>query len=809
MLIQDLRFALRALARRPLFTAVTVLTLALGIGANAAMFGALQAVLLRPLPFPEPERLVRLFTTSLEQASLQGTTSPPDFVDWRRDSRSFSALAAISAGAYALTGEGAAEQVPGADVSGAFFDVMGVRALLGRTLAPDDDAYGGPPVAVLGYGLWMRRFGGDRGIVGRRVLLDGQPREVVGVMPKGFAYPLASELWVPLRFSPEDLATQRGAHYLDVIGRLAPAATLQAARGEMAGIGARLAQAHPKTNWDAGSVVAPLRDALVGDVRVALLVLMGAVGFLLVIVCVNVAGLVLAQSIGRSRELAIRRTLGAGRARLVLGLLAESALLGLGGAAGGLVLALWATAAIAASAEGLGIPLLDQAKVDGAVLAFTAVLSIAAAALFGALPAWQTGGGRDLAGGMRAEGPQVAGGRRRVRGLLIVTQTALAGVLLVGAGLLARSFAHLRSVELGFETARIQSFSISLPPARYETTDQRARFLDDLLTRVRDQPGVESAGAVFGLPLTAFGYTISTRELDGRLLEDREQDGLSLHMRAATPDYFRTMGMRVVKGREFDVSDRAGTPAVVVVSESAAALLWPGADPIGHRIVMGTTLGQGEARAGGEVVGVVPDVRHKGPGKPVSPTLYVAHAQFPVDFVSIVVRARQDRSPLLGFLRADLEALDRDVPMFQVRTMDQIAADTVAQPRLYMALLAIFAATAVLLAGLGLYGVLAQTVGQRTREIGIRMAVGAARRQVVLLVMAQGSRLALAGIAIGLAGAALASRALSGILFGVTPVDPLTYAAVGLALLAIALFASWLPARRAARVDPVHALRAD
>ena len=397
-------------------------------------------------------------------------------------------------------------------------------------------------------------------IVGRRVVLDGEPREVVGVMPAGFAYPLASEVWVPLRFSPEDLATQRGAHYLDVIGRLAPSATIEAAHAEMTGIVARLAKAYPKTNWDTGAALEPLRESLVGDVRVALLVLMGAVGFVLVIVCVNVAGLVLAQSIGRGRELAIRRTLGAGRARLILGMLVESALLGLAGGAGGLVLATSATRLMAASAERLGIPLLDQVRIDAAVLGFTAALSIVAAALFGALPAWQAGSGRDLAGGMRADGPQVTGGRRRVRGLLIVTQTALAGVLLVGAGLLGRSFAHLRSVDLGFETARIQSFSVSLPEARYETPERRARFLDDLLGRVREHPGVESAGAVFGLPLTAFGYTISTRELDGRLLEDREQDRLSLHIRAATPDYFRTMGMRVVKGRAFEASDRQAAP---------------------------------------------------------------------------------------------------------------------------------------------------------------------------------------------------------------------------------------------------------
>ena len=811
MLTQDLKYAVRALARRPLYAVVTVLTLALGIGANAAMFGAVQAVLLRPLPFPEPERLVSVFSSSTQGGRRQGESSVPDFADWRQDSRSFRGLAAINSGAYALTGEGAAaEQVPGSGVTGDFFALLGAAPLVGRTLSTIDDTYGGPAVVVLGHGLWTRRFGADPGIVGRRVTIEGQPSEVVGVMPKGFAYPLSSELWVPFRFSPEQLATQRGAHYLDVVGRLAPSVTLEGARVEMDGIGARLAQAYPKTNWDMGVAIDPLRDALVGDVRVALLVLMGAVGLVLLIVCVNVAGLALAQSLGRSRDLAIRRTLGAGRGRLVVGMLVESALLGLAGGAGGLLLASAATRAMAESAASLGIPLLDQARVDGAVVAFTAVLSLATAVLFGALPAWQAGGVRDLAGGMRAGGPQVTGGRSRARGLLIVTQTALAVMLLVGAGLLARSFAHLRSVDLGFDTAQVQAFSISLPETRYQTPASRAQFVEDLLGRVRQRPGVESAGAVFGLPLSPFGFVITTRELDGRLLEDREQDRLALHIRVATPGYFRTMGMRIVKGRAFDGRDRVGAPLVVILSESAAQLLWPGADPLGRHVVVGTHLGQDEARAGGEVVGVVPDVRHRGPGKPAGPTLYAAHAQAPVDFVSVVARTREDSpSALVGLLRADLAALDPDIPMFRVRTMEQLASDAVAQPRLYMVLLAVFAATAVLLAGLGLYGVLAQAVGQRTREIGIRMAVGAERRSVVLLVMSQGGRLGLVGIVVGLAGAALASRALSGLLFGVRPVDLPTYTVVGLALLAIALFASWLPARRASRVDPVRALRAD
>jgi putative ABC transport system permease protein len=810
MLVQDLKYALRTLVRRPAFATVTVLTLALGIGANAAMFGAVRAVLLRPLPYPEPDRLVQLYTTDSQGTRLQGSTSPPDFMDWRAQSRSFTALGALSSDTYALSGDGAAaQQVAGASVTGGFFDAMSRPPLLGRTLRADDDAPGGPPVAVLSYALWTRRFGGDPAVVGRRVVLDGEPREVVGVMPPGFDYPLRSEVWVPLRFTAQELATQRGAHYLDVVGRLAPSASLESAGSEMAAISGRLAAAYPKTNRDARAAAAPLHVSMVREVRTGLLVLMGAVGVVLAIVCVNVAGLVLAQSLGRGRELAIRRALGAGRARLVAGLLAEAGVLGAAGGLCGLLLAFWSIHGLAAWASERKVPLLDQARLDPAVLGFAVVLSVGVALLFGALPAWHAGAGQDLAGRMRTGSAQAGAGRGRVRALLIVTQTALAGVLLVGAGLLARSFAHLRSVDLGFETADVQTFTLSLPDGRYARPEQRAEFFDRLLERIRRHPGVESVGAVFGLPMSPFAYTISTSELDGRRLEDQEQDRLSLHIRVASTDYFRTMGMPVARGRAFGPHDVLGAPPVVIVSESAARLLWPGGDALGHRVAMGTSLGMGrDRRFGGEVVGVVPDVRHRGPAQPVHPTIYAPQAQVPVGFATVVVRG-PGSSDLLPLLRADVAGLDAEVPIYAVRTMEQVASDALAQPRAYLVLLAVFAGAAVLLASVGLYGVLAQTVGQRTREIGIRMALGAERRQVVWLVMTQGGRLAVVGIVAGLVGAALASRAMAGLLFGVAPLDVPTYAAVGATLLVVALAASFIPARRAAGVDPVRALRAD
>lgn len=813
MIIQDLKHALRSLKRKPSFTAVVVLTLAIGIGGTTAIFGAVNAVLLRPLPYSDPEELVRLYAaTRTDPERIGGSVSPPDFADWRRDNTVFSETAASNSESLALTGAGAAEQIPTGYVTGGFFAVMGTPPLLGRAITTADDPIGARRVVVLGHDIWKRRFGANPGIIGQLLTLNGVQTEVVGVMPAGFQYPPGSELWVPLRFSASDLETQRGAHYLDVIARMKPQVSIDQARESMRAIAARLSRDFPGTNRDTAVSVHPLRDSMVSNVRQSMFVLLGAVGLVLIIVCVNVAGLVLIRSIGRGRELAVRVAVGAGRFTLLRSLLVESLVLGLGGGAAGLLLAYWATAAIASMDPSIGVPLLDQTRLDTVVVGFAAAIAVLAAVIFGTMPAWQASSVAELMSRIREEGGSTTSDpkRQRMRSALIVAETTLAVVLLVGAGLLARSFERLLSVDLGLTTDAVQTFAVDLPNTRYAAPLQRQLFVETLLARAAAQPNIASAGAVFGLPLTDFRYGITMSSRDGVRLSDEEQDQLSLQVRLVTPDYFKTMGIPVAQGRGFGAGDRMGTTPVAMLNATGAAKVWPKQDAIGHQLEIGTRFGLGGARAGGTIIGIIADVHEHGPAAPVRPTLYLPHAQWPEGGVSIVAKARNgDPTTLIEPLRAILRDLDPDVPMSAVRSMDQIAAAAVAQPRLYLVLIASFAGTAMLLAAIGLYGVLAYAVGQRTHEIGIRLALGAGRGEVLRMVMAQAGRLAVAGVAIGLGVAVIASRALRSQLFEIAPTDTLTYVAVGTGLLLVAMIASWLPARRAARIDPLAALRHD
>jgi predicted permease len=707
---------------------------------------------------------------------------------------------------------GDAEQVPAGDVTGGFFAVMGTAPLYGRAITTADDPMGSRDVVVLSHAIWVRRFGSNPSIIGQQLIFDGVSREVIGVMPPGFQYPLRSEIWVPLRFSARDLETQRGAHYIDVIGRLKPDVELPRAREDMAAIGAQLARDFPSTNRDYSASVYPLREAMVSNVRQSMFVLLGAVGLVLVIVCVNIAGLVLIRALGRGRELAVRVAMGAGRMTLVRSLLIESLVLGLTGGAAGLVLAYWATTGIASLDPSIGVPLLNQTRLDTVVIAFACGIAVLASVVFGTMPAWQASGIGDVVTRIREEGGSTTSDpkRQRMRGLLIVAETTLAVVLLVGAGLLARSFSRLLSVDLGFNPDAVQTFNISLPDSRYAAPQQRQAFVETLLSRVAANPNVESAGAVFGLPLSNFRYGISTSTRDGIALTDDEQDGLTLQVRLVTPNYFKTMGIPILKGRGLSAGDRVGTPLVVMLNQTGAARVWPNQDAMGHQLELGTRLGLGGARAGGTVVGIAGDVRDYGPSARVAPTIYLAHAQWPDGSMSVVAKARNgDPSSLVQPMRSLLQDLDRDVPMSSVRSMEQLTSAAVAQPRLYLVLIASFAGTAMLLSAIGLYGVLAYAVGQRTREIGIRLALGARRGEVLRMVMIQAGRLAIAGVVIGLGAAAIASRALRSQLFQIAPTDTLTYAMVGGGLLIVALVASWIPARRASRIDPLAALRHD
>ena len=813
MIWQDLKYAIRSLRAKPGFTTVTVLTLAIAIGGNAAIFGAVNAVLLRPLPFANPDQLVRIYKTNLaEPDRVGGTVSPPDYVDYRRDNAVFADLAAYMDSAYTLTGNGPAEQLPGAQITGGFFAVMATPPLLGRTITDDDDRAGARDVVVLSHALWTRRFGGDPAMLGRQLQINGVSREVIGVMPAGVQFPLQSEFWMPLKFTARDLETQRGAHYINAIARLKPGTSIEAARQDMRRVAARLAREYPRTNRDASASVHPLREAMVGSVRQSMFVLLGAVGLVLLIVCVNIASLVLIRAVGRGRELAIRVAVGAGRASLFRGLLIESIVLGVLGGALGLVLAYWATGTIAALDTSVGVPMINQTRLDNTVIGFTLLMSVFAAVLFGTMPAWQASSIMDVVTRIREEGGSTTSDpkRQRIRSVLIVAETSLAVVLLVGAGLLGRSFAHLLAVDLGFEASSIQTFRVTLPDAKYGQPLQRQEFFDSLIARLAAHPNVESVGGAMGLPLTRFSYGISTSSIDGRRLSDDEQDALTLQIRVVTADYFRTLGIPIARGRAFLSSDRMGTAPVAIVNGAAAKRLWKDADPLGHELRIGTRLGIRVAdQAGGVIVGVAGDVREFDAATPAAPTLYLAYAQWPLPYMSIAAKSRGEPAALIEPMRTILRELDPDIPMFSVRSMEQIVSNAMAQPRLYTVLIVSFAGTAMLLAAIGLYGVLAYAVGQRTREIGIRLALGARRTEVVGMVMSQAGKLVISGVALGLVAAMLASRVLRAQLFEVQPTDTATYMLVAVGLMLVSMLASWIPARRASRIDPMRALRQD
>src|SRR5687767_1948763 len=710
------RHRVRALRAKPGFTAVTVLTLAIGIGGNAAIFGAVNAVLLRPLPYRDADQLVRVYKTNVKQPDrIGGTVSPPDYVDWRRDNTVFAEVAAFDSDSYPLTGNGDAEQLPAADVTGGFFAVMGTSPRLGRTITDDDDREGARDVVVLSHALWARRFGSNPGIIGQQLHIDGVSREVIGVMPEGFQFPLQSEFWIPFKFTAKDIETQRGAHYIEVIARLKPGTSIEAARNDMRAVAGRLAQAYPRTNRDNSASVHPLRDGIVGNVRQSMFVLLGAVGLVLLIVCVNIASLVLIRAVGRGRELAVRVAVGASRVSLFRGLLIESVLLGLLGGTGGLLLAYWAMGGIASLDTSVGVPMINQTRLDTTVIAFTLAVSMVAAILFGTMPAWQATAIGDVVSRIRDEGGSTTSDpkRQRMRSVLIVAETMLAVVLLVGAGLLTRSFSRLLSVDLGFNADSVQTFTLTLPNSRYSQPLQRQEFIDTLTARIAGNPAVASAGAVFGLPLSGMSFGISTSTIDGRRLSDDEQDALTLQIRVVTPDYFKTMSIPVARGRGFTASDRRGASSVAILNRAAAERIWPGGEPLGHEIRIGTRFGLGGEQAGGVIIGVVGDVRERGPAVRVPPTLYLSHAQWPVDSMTVVAKSRGEPASLVEPMRSVLQNLDPYVPMFAVRSMPQIVSNAVAQPRLYMVLIVAFAATAMLLAALGLYGVLAYRSEER------------------------------------------------------------------------------------------------
>ena len=798
---QDIRFSFRQLARNSGFTAIALITLALGIGANTAIFSVVRGVLLRELPYVEPTRLIRVFSTS---EGYQKSVSPADFNDWRNQTKTFSAMAASDVSTVNLTGSGAAERFTQARVSANMFQLLGVRPALGRAFAPGEDAESAPRVVILSDGLWRTRFGADPRLVGKQITLDGYATEVVGVAPPDMRYPSPVDMWLTTRFRPRDLLdASRGARWLDVIGRLAPRVTPEQARAEMAAIARRLELQDPRHNTGHSTRLVGLRDEIVGGVRPALIILLVAVGFVLLIACANVASLLLGRTAARESELAVRTALGAGRGRLVRQLLTESVCLAMIGGILGLGLAIWGTRLVVALAP-QDIPRLYDIRVDTPVLLFTLGATAVAALLFGSIPALHAATGQ-LALTLREgnRGSRSRPGSARVRGALVVAEITLALMLLAGAGLLLKSFARLREVDPGFQPARVATFTVTLSPVKYEKLDQQRAFGAALLAKVRAIPGVDSVGLTFGLPLSDAGFVLSF-DVAGRPAPPPNAEPVA-HVRVASAGYFGVMGIPVTRGRTFTDADRVGASRALVISEETARRFFAGEDPIGKRIQFGWTR-EGE-RLAGEIVGVVGDVRQGSLSEELAPHVYASFEQWPLDELTVVMRTRTDPALTLRAAYGVVQSLDRDLPVYDALTLESMVNRSLGQPRFYLLLLAVFAVLAVVLAAVGIYGVMAYSVQQRTREIGIRMALGASADRVVSMVVGRGLMLAVLGVALGTAGAYAVTRVLRGLLYGVSERDPLTFAGVAVLLGVVALVASWIPARRAARVDPLVAMR--
>lgn len=823
-MFQDLRYGARMLLKNPFFTATAVATLALGIGANTAIFSVVYTVLFRPLPFENQEQLVMVWETFLSRGNVRGTPSPPDFREWRGRAKSFRQMAAFYDTNFNLSGAGEPERLPGAVVSAELFPMLGVKAALGRTFLQAEEEFGAHRVVVLSQALWQRRFGADARLVGKSITLNDQPYTVVGVAPPDFKFAdfagagAEAELWVPMAFAPGDPYNTRGNHFLSVLARLKPGLTVAQAQAEMDVLTGQLAQEHQE-NAGLGARVVPLRDEMVGDYRTALLMLMGAVGFVLLIACANVANLLLSRASARRREFAIRSALGASRLRVVRQLLTESLLLGATGGALGLLLAWWGVKLLLTLGPA-DLPRAAEIGVDGRALVFTLVLSVATGVVFGLLPALHTFN-FDLSGALKEGGRAATTGRRLgvLRRALVVTEIAMSLVLLVGAGLMAGSFWHLLRVDPGFNPEKLLTVQITLPESRYPQSSphQSQAFFRQLIERLSGLPGVRSAGATTSLPLASGGWG-KMLSIEGRPAPASMESVPVVQYRQVTPSYFTTLGMQLLKGRFITEQDAGESPPVALINEEMARRFFPGEDPLGKRMWMGppeNLLPPGALPPGYSfplltIVGVVKDVKHLGLSKQPGPEVYIPHPQgLQETSRSMFVAVRTEADPLsfAAAVRREVAAIDKDQPVADVRTMEQRLAESLSSARFNMLLLGIFAGVALLLAAVGLYGVIAYAVEQRTHEIGVRMALGAQRRDVLVLIVGQGMRMAFGGVGIGLVASLGLTRLMSSLLYGVEATNPQTFATVALLLVAVALLACYMPARRATKIDPMNALR--
>ena len=812
-LAQDIRYGLRTLIKNPRFTLVAILTLGLGLGANTAMFSVVNAALLRPLPYPEPDRLVKIVGTNTREGTL-GNLSPADFADLDAASDLFESMTAHGwVGFFTIAGDGEPERISGSNVTYDFFQTLGVEPLLGRAFRPKEDERGLPRVAIISHAFWGRRFGSDPSTLGRVVNFNAIPTTIVGILPPDYRHPEPNperepDAYIPFWWDPAQ--PNRVGHFIRAIGRLTPGVTLDQARAELTTLATRLEQEYPDNNTDRGVHLSFLLDAIVQDTRLALLLLLGAVGFVLLVACANIANLLLASGSARQKELAIRAALGAGRRRLIRQLLTESLLLSVGGGIIGLAVASWAMQMLTRFSATL-LPRAEGIQLDSTVLGFTAALACLTGLVFGLAPALQLSRADvhdSLKDGTRG---QAGHARRRARELLIVAEVALSLVLLVGAGLLLQSLWRLQNVDPGFRPECVLTLQMSLPFAKYEEGEQ-IPFYEQLYERLRPLPGVDVVGAINILPLSQ-NYDGNPFQIDDRPVPVAQAPGVQT--RSINPAYFRAMGIPLIRGREFNDRDTADSPGVAIISDRMAERYWPGEDPIGKRITYNRGTFEEETQTVGgpgsrDIVGIVGSVKHLALEDDVEAMFYTPQTQQPsFHTMTLVLRGSVERSSLTARVRHALAAMDPDVPIFAIRTLDAMLDSSVAQPTLRTVLLGLFAGLALLLSLVGIYGVIGHLVGQRTLEIGIRMALGARSLDVIRMLVAQGMIPVFVGIGIGLAAAYALSRILASLLFAVTATDPLTYVVVALVLGAAALAATCVPAMHATQIDPSTALRAE
>jgi putative ABC transport system permease protein len=802
-LLRDLRLSARSLLKHPGFTAVAVLTLAIGIGANTTIFSTMDALILHPFSFAKQDRLLVVWEQNRAMGFQRGSASPGNFIDWRDQNQTCEAVVAIEQKSFDVSDSSHPERFPGYGVTAGFFDILGVKAARGRTFLPEDEQPGHEQVVVLKHSFWQQHFGGNPDIVGKEISLNRKPFTVVGVMPADFNYPYNSgEMWTPQVFTPAE-QTERGNHYLRVIGLMKPGVSVEQARADLRSISQRAQQQYPDTNAGRDANVVTLTEDAVRGAKTGVPILMGAVVFVLLIACANVANLLLVRAASRQKEIAVRLALGASRARIMRQALTESALIGLLGGSLGLLISVWSIAALARGIpEGFSkyIPGWNRLGINLTVLGFTFVLSMLAGLIAGLGPIWhstRTNLNEALKAGGRSDSNA---SHNRLRNVLIIAEVALSLVLLIGAGLMVRSYVEMMRADLGIRPDNVLALEVSLAPESYPDKNKKIAFYEQLTDRVAALPGVVKAGAVNIVPFSSSDLS-STFQIVGRAPFPKGQQPHA-EVRVATPNYFQAIGTDLRRGRLFDSHDDANTARVVLINEAFAKRFFAGEEPIGQRLNLG-----GDDKQTQEIVGIVADVRNDDIDEVIDPIAYSPYAQNVRNTMSLVIRGSQDPNQLTAAVRGQVQALDPNLPVSNVKPVGQMIAERISPKRLMTYILAVFGLIALLLASIGIYGVMSYAVTQRTREIGVRMALGAQALDVLKLIVKNGMTMALAGVAIGLVGSFGLSRLLANLLFKTKATDPMTFAAVSAALIVVALLACYIPARRATRVDPLVALR--